>query len=275
MVAVSLADRIGKRLRKSARWFTGFWRVKMVLPILVLMGKRVPPIAYFQWLPPFIERAEFSQNGEDGIIEAIFRAIGTTNRFSVEFGAEDGRQCNSRYLKIHRGWTGLLMDGNEQSPASGVKQEFITAENINTLFLKYTVPAEFDLLSIDIDGNDYWVWKAMDAMYRPCAVVIEYNACIPAMPAVTIPYDPSFHWDGTAYYGVSLGALKILGEQKGYRLIGTDRHGVNAFFVRSDLVGNHFTIGSLAELYHPAAFKGVPGKAHPPDTQNRLWVTVG
>jgi hypothetical protein len=124
------------------------------------------------------ERNWYSQNGEDGILRIIFEKIGVTNRFCVEFGVQDGRECNTRYLLETAGWSGLRMDGGDHSACYGqVHKEFITAENICSVFDKYAVPREFDLLSIDIDGNDYWVWRALEG-YTPRVVVIEYNASL-------------------------------------------------------------------------------------------------
>ena len=120
---------------------------------------------------------------------------------------------------------------------SGSNREFVTAENINELLANYEVPEDFDLFSLDIDGNDYWVWEALK--YQPSVVVIEYNAAIAMSESKTIPDDPAFSWSAhgrTSYYGASLLALKRLGERKGYVLVYAN--GVNVFFVRSSLVPN-------------------------------------
>jgi len=109
------------------------------------------------------EKKVYSQHGEDGVLDAIFRVIGTTSRFYVEFGTGDALQRNTRFLAERRGWSGLLMDGGFENPAINLRREFITAENINELFARYDVPHDLDLLSIDIDGNDYWVWENIDA----------------------------------------------------------------------------------------------------------------
>lgn len=195
------------------------------------------------------ERRWFSQNGEDGILRIIFETIGVTNRFCVEFGVEDGRQCNTRYLLEKAGWSGLRMDGADHDLRFGpVRKEFITAENICALFAKYAVPPEFDLLSIDIDGNDYWVWRAIEG-YSPRVVVIEYNASLAPDQSRTIRYDPAFQWDGTSYFGASLRALAKLGRSKGYTLVGCESQGVNAFFVRDDLIGERFTVRSVEDTY--------------------------
>jgi hypothetical protein len=243
-----------------------------ILPMHRILRIPIRDVSAFQRFLPFIERREYSQNGEDGIIEAIFAMIGTTNEYCVEFGVEDGMQCNTRAL-VKKGWRSLWMDGAEHPPETGVKTAFITAENIEELFRIHGVPQAFDLLSIDIDGNDYWVWKAI-RQESPRVVIIEYNAHIPPERSVTIPYDPAFRWDGTDYYGASLSALKKLGDEKGYVLLGTDRNGVNAFFIESSLVPGNFIPPSLSQAYHPPAFKGKPGQGHPRDEKERPWMSV-
>jgi hypothetical protein len=198
------------------------------------------------------ERKLNSQHGEDGIIEAIFARIGVTNKYVVEFGVGSGRECNSAYLARKKGWTGLWMDGKQprRKRALEVRQEFITAENILELFEKHGVPKKFDLLSIDIDGNDYWIWKKITG-YQPRVVIMEYNASVPPTEARTIRYDPKFVWSKTDYYGASLLALARLGEEKGFRLVGCDNSGVNAFFVERSLADKNFARQSVEKLYRP------------------------
>jgi hypothetical protein len=151
----------------------------------------------------------FSQAGEDGILLHIFSCIGVKNRTFVEFGAQDGLECNTANLSINFGWSGLLMDGSEEnvklgrnfykaqlgSRADTVKfiQAWITVENIQTLIAEHGMGEAIDLLSIDIDGNDYWVWKAIDII-NPRVVVIEYNAAYGSTRSLTIPYNPLFQW---------------------------------------------------------------------------------
>lgn len=201
------------------------------------------------------ERRVSSQNGEDGVIEAIFNAIGVTNRYFVEFGCEQAVECNTAYL-LTQGWTGLLMDygGVSKNPLADVKKEFITAENIESLFAKYQVPREFDLLSIDIDGNDFWVWKAIS--YRPRVVVIEYNAHFAPNLRRSIPYDPAFQWKGTDYFGASLLAMKELGQSKGYTLVHCERTGANAFFVATDALPQDFRPRPIEEIYRRPNYLG-------------------
>ncbi len=211
--------------------------------VCFLFRKKISNINYF-------ERTLYSQSGEDGILEAIFYRIGTTNKFCVEFGVQTGTQCNTRYLREEKGWTGLLMDDGVENPKF-IKKEFITAENINDLFKKYNVPNSFDLLSIDVDGNDYWIWNSLDRCYSPRVVIIEYNPLIPPSESKTIKYDPNFKWDGTAYCGASLLALVKLAQRKGYTLVGCNTFGVNAFFIRNNEIKDNFIIKNITELYRP------------------------
>jgi hypothetical protein len=188
----------------------------------------------------------YSQRNEDGIIEYIFVCVGATNKYLVEIGVgppggsgyplENGLECNSRLL-LEKGWTGIQIDGQEYPATLNVKTEFITAENINDVLAKYGVPSEFDLFSLDVDGNDYWIWKALK--FEPRVVVIEYNPDLGINESKVIEYNPNFDWGErgySKYYGASLLALKKLGEQKGYTLVYAN--GTNAFFVKTHLLLN-------------------------------------
>jgi len=207
------------------------------------------------------ESRTFSQNGEDGVIAAIFDAIGSTNQYVVEFGAGvGGEECNTRLL-IEQGWTGLRMDGVDQPEPSDIRQEFITAENINELFVKYAVPDEFDLLSIDIDSNDYWILRAIDERYRPRVLVMEYNASLGPVARKTIPYDPNHVWDVSSFYGASLGALAAAAGDRGYSLIGCERVGVNCFFVRNDCLTG-FDALTVEEAFVPPGYGIVRDGVH-------------
>lgn len=226
-------------------------RLKFRLILLLVPFKKFDRVGAF-------EAKWFSQNGEDGILLALFRRIGTGPKFVVEFGVEDGRECNTRYLRERLGWNGLLMDPAPNNPAF-IKKELVTAENINALFEKYKVPTDLDLLSIDVDGNDYWIWKAIDPRYQPRVVVMEYNAKVPPTESKTIAYDPAFRWDGSDYFGASLLALNRLAESKGYTLVGCESRGANAFFVRKDLYNGNFVPHPLEALYQ------APTYGHPKD----------
>jgi hypothetical protein len=172
------------------------------------------------------------------------------------------------------------MDAEHSSPT--VQCERVAAENINLLFRKYAVPRELDLLSIDIDGNDYWVWRALSAEYRPLVCIIEYNASYPPGEAVTIDYDRAFQWQKTDYFGASLDALAQLGESKGYDLAYCESHGVNAVFVRQDV--NPFVRRPVAEIYRepdyaPRMLWGLPrlywpkGRGHRRDSRRLVPVS--
>ena len=184
----------------------------------------------------------YSQTIEDGIIEGIFKNIGTTNKYFIEFGAWDGiHLSNTANLRLNEKWEGLLLEGsaNKAAQYDYVKHAYITAENINELFSENNVPQEFDLLSIDIDGNDYWVWKAIDeTKFKPRVVVIEYNCNFEnQMDCKAVKYSPEIDTTRPSiyYYSASIPALKKLGNSKGYSLVfRVNLH--NLFFVRTDLL---------------------------------------
>jgi hypothetical protein len=194
----------------------------------------------------------YSQFDEDGIIAEVFRRICAPNRTFVEFGVEAGLENNTLYLLL-QGWRGLWIDGNAAHVAAiksrfsdvlregklSIADAFITAENINGLIAPFA-RGEIDLLSIDIDGNDYYVWEALDAV-RPRVVVIEFNSKFPPPLSIAPVYESNRVWSGhDDYFGCSLEALVRLGRRKGYSLVGCNFVGVNAFFVRDDLVEDNF-----------------------------------
>ncbi len=196
----------------------------------------------------------FSQNGEDGVLAEIFARIGVERRFFVEFGVQDGVQCNTRYLAEVQGWSGVYFEADE-AQFSGLERRlanrddlatvrsYVTPANVEQLFRDAAVPDDFDLLSIDVDGQDYWVWEAIDEL-RPRVVVIEYNSALPAEEQLVEPRGRSAAFTLFDFFGASLGALRALGEHKRYTLVHTELAGVNAFFVRNDLAGR-FDAASL------------------------------
>jgi hypothetical protein len=173
-----------------------------------------------------------SQQGEDGVIQAIFNEIGTTNRVAVEFGALDAETDNTLLLK-KLNWKVYQINGEAFTP--DIHKAWMTAENCNEVFAELGIPKEFDLLSIDIDFNDYYVWKSLQ--YRPRVLVIEHNASRGPDAALVVRYEPQRTWDGTDYFGASLKALELLSAEKGYSLVHVESMGVNAFFVRDDTLG--------------------------------------
>lgn len=192
----------------------------------------------------------FSQWGEDGIIQFLIRNIAIRRKIFVEFGVENYVESNTRFLLVHNNWSGLVIDSNEDhiryirnDPIYWkhdlyAKCDFVDAENINEILASNGKTGDIGLLSIDVDGNDYWIWEAMDVV-TPAIVVIEYNHRFGPDRAVTIPYDRRFlrrkaHYSNI-YYGASLRALCLLGNRKGYAFVGCNSSGNNAFFVRKEL----------------------------------------
>jgi len=176
----------------------------------------------------------YSQNGEDGIIDNIFSKIGYFNKYYVEFGG-GARTDNTRLLRERFGFSGLLMNNSIEDLSINCRKEFITRENINSLFVKYNVPFEFDFLSIDIDTNDWYIWNAIDNKYRPRVVCIEYNAKFKPSEDMLVKYDPKAVWELDNYFSGSMKAYYILGRKKNYSIVCADNRGVNLFFVRDDL----------------------------------------
>jgi hypothetical protein len=217
--------------------------------------------------PKRLERYGFkvySQFDEDGIIQEIFRRIGTTDRRFVEFGVEDGLENNTLKLLLD-GWHGLWIEGEDRWVAAirkrfadvladrrlTVRHAFITAENVSDLIAPWAT-GEIDLVSIDIDGNDFHIWASLTAI-RPRVVVIEYNAKFPPPMSIVQEYRPGNVWRGTDYMGASLEALVRLGARLGYSLVGTNFVGLNAFFVRDDLLSDNFQAPLSAKNHYNRA----------------------
>lgn len=223
------------------------------------------------------EKKVFSQNGEDGILIKIFSVIGSINNFYVEFGVESGAECNTCYLRKKAEWQGLMMDSAYENPELNLQRECITAENINKLFQKYNVPFEFDLLSIDIDYNDFYVWKALSEKYRPRVVVIEYNATHLPHEDKVVKYDTLGSWDGTNYYGASILSLYKLGRKKGYSLVYAENRGVNLFFIRDDILENvpfsFKEINNVTKIFKYPSYGSGPNGGHVADSLNRTFLT--
>jgi hypothetical protein len=204
----------------------------------------------------------FSQGGEDGIISEIFRRIGTSDRRFVEFGVQDGMETNTTYL-LSQGWSGVWFEANPTDVASAeehfrasvaegrlrIKQAFVTAENATALMEEAGVPEVFDLLSLDIDRNTYHLWDALTA-YRPRVVVVEYNSSIPPGDEWTVEYDADKVWNGTMHFGAGLKSYELLGRSRGYALVGCNLAGTNAFFVREELLADHFAPPYTADHHH-------------------------
>ena len=199
-----------------------------------------------------VEFQVFSQRGEDGILQYIISKIEIPHKIFIEFGVENYTESNTRFLLINNNWSGLVMDGDKNN-VDFIKKDFIywkyditayhrfiTRDNINGLISQFTDIEDIGLLSVDIDGNDYWVWEAIDKI-KPRIVTCEYNSAFGPTKKVSVPYSDNFqrgeaHYSDL-YFGASLAAFCHLAEDKGYDFIGTAEPGVNAFFVRKDLSG--------------------------------------
>lgn len=222
----------------------------------------------------------YSEGLEDGILAEIFARIGTVSRRFVEIGVQDGTECNTAYLLL-QGWRGAWIEADVANAARArtlfaaypvdLIADFVTVENANTLIARAAADEGLDLLSIDIDSNDYWVWKAVESV-RPRVVVIEYNATLPPQLRRTVAY-PAPAWNGSNYFGASLGALAALGADRGYALVGCSPAGVNAFFVRDDLVAERFCAPFTAENhYEPPRYLLSGSAGHAPGFGH--WVEV-
>lgn len=200
------------------------------------------------------ERQVFSAGGEDGVINEIYRRIGCDSKVFVEIGCANGMQNCSTFLLSHdEGWSGYWIDGDEaqikdaqrtfRKPiAEGrlkARQAFVTAENIAEILKDMGCPDEIDLFSLDIDRNTYHIWDALPNL-RPRVAIIEYNATVPPSVDWKVAYHPDRVVHNTTYFGASLKACELLGRERGYSLVGCSLSGVNAFFVRDDLVGDKF-----------------------------------
>lgn len=194
--------------------------------------------------------SHYSQGGEDGVLLRLFERIGTRNGRFVEFGAWDGLHLsNTANLRLNHGWSGLLMEASDRADGVLVQREYVDPGNVEALFDRYDVPRDFDLLSIDIDGHDYWVWNAINS-YTPRVVVVEYNIFFMPGSAKTIVYDADYRWDHKRYHryhGASLAAFEKLGRRKGYVLAYTEPYCPNAIFVREDALPDGLSLPPAAD----------------------------
>jgi len=245
-----------------------------------------------------VEFRAYSQNGEDGILLYIFGIIGFETRRSVEICAGDGIECNSANLIVNHGWDALLFDGDPlrikrgqsfygKGYVSGSSRDtftwppklinaWITAENVNDLIRDNGFTGKIDLLSIDVDGMDYWIWSAIEVV-QPRVVVVECNILWGSERSVTVPYNPQFRTQygpyGSDYSGASLAAMVKLGRAKGYRFVGCEKYGFNAFFVREELAGELLPEANLADcLNHP--FAKFAAQSRLPNAIGREWVEI-
>lgn len=227
-----------------------------------------------------------SKKGEDGLLLHVLKEIGAKSRTFIEIGIQDGRECNTANLALNFGWRGVMLEAGPEYAAAAkdyysyarnvtVKQAFVSRENINALLDETGADRKPDVFSLDIDGNDYWVWEAMEG-FEPRVAVIEYNYMLGAQRSATIAYNPEFRYRSRfprGYHGATLLALTRLANRRGMALVGVSDFGHNAFFVRRDALS-----GALREV--------APADVHPkveerPDYAERLaavanldWVEI-
>lgn len=213
----------------------------------------------------------FSQFGEDGILQYLIREtnLPATAHSFVEFGVENYEEANTRFLLINNNWRGMVIDGSEKNIRAIQKSNiywrhgltsvaaFITKDNINDLIKNAGFTGEIGILSVDIDGNDYYVWDAIN-IANPIIVVAEYNSVFGSEHAISVPYDPKFirskAHHSNLYWGCSIKALELLGKNKGYTLVGSNSAGNNVFFVRNDHL-NAIPAKTAKEAYVESKFR--------------------
>jgi hypothetical protein len=228
------------------------------------------PALFAETSPGWPEFSLYSQNGEDGLLLSLVEQTGAASKTFVEIGVEDARECNTAMLAFLLGWDGLMLETDPMCVDAArrlaerllarkrnrlqIRHALVTAENVNGLIEQAGFRGELGVLSIDVDGVDYWLWKAVRVV-SPRLVVIEYNASFGPTRSVTVPYDPQFRCrregPGSLYHGASLAALELLGKRLGYALVAVESAGVNAFFARQDLCPPALAGKSSAELYRP------------------------
>ena len=217
-----------------------------------------------------VEFKVFSQFGDDGIIQWLIHNLEIPHETFVEFGVENYQEANTRFLMQNDNWSGLVMDGSEdhirQIRESNyywrhelqAQTAFIDCENINQLLSSTGFPADLGLLHIDLDGNDYWIWKEISCV-SPIILILEYNSVFGAERAITVPYDKTFYRTdahfSNLYFGASLAALHHLSTEKGYSFIGCNSAGNNAYFVRTDRLNDVVRPVTLAAGYVRSKFR--------------------
>jgi len=212
----------------------------------------------------------FSQSGEDGILQYLTRIVAPLDRSFVEIGVEDYREANTRFLLIKDQWSGLVVDGSAPNVARifsdqvywtrrlRVAEAFIDRDNVNGVLTAHGATGELGLLSVDIDGNDYWVFDAINCV-APAIAIVEYNYRFGPTAAVTIPYDPAYRRSQSSpswlVTGASLQAIANAAARKDMAFVGCNSFGNNAFFVRRDLVPSWFELPTVQQGFVSGQFR--------------------
>jgi len=226
------------------------------------------------------EKRIFSQNGEDGVtmklVELIYNG-NNDNKFYVEFGVQDGIECNTRILRESYNWKGLQMDGTNENNNFNLRKEFITKNNVVELFKKYNVPQNINLLSVDIDFNDFYCLKEILKNYMCDIIICEYNSTHSVDEDKIVIYEENGKWDGTNYFGASLLSFDKLAKKYNYSLIYCDKMGVNCFLIHNDLIKDKNiqfkNLGDISNIYKPPKYSFGPNGGHPHDVYNRRYIS--
>lgn len=250
-----------------------------VLAAAVLGWTALMAALYWPVDPVYLAKHEgqvYSQFGEDGVLEKIFELVPPGPRFAVEFGSGDGVSLsNSRNLILNHGFGALLIEGDEDLAAYGAEayanfprveslHAWVYPGNVEILFEEHGVPTDLDLLSIDIDSNDYYVWRAITE-FRPKVVLIEYNPGFPPPSKRVVEFSPFNYWDGSDYYGASIQSLYELGKKKGYELVHVESHGANLFFVAAEYYPRFGLADNSPSLLYRLPTYGVQGAGRAPN----------
>jgi hypothetical protein len=196
----------------------------------------------------------YSGKGQDSYIQRVFDSIGTTNKFCIEFGGGDGfNASNTLYLALN-GWNRLMFDLGHHDPNINLHGMNLTVNNICDTFFKFDVPTEFDFVSIDVDGSDYWLMDAMLNKYSPRCIMIEVNARFEPHESMVMKYNENYVWDGHSWYGASPYAMKKLGEKHGYITVWV--HQDDAILVRKDCLHPEDIEIPWTDIY-PASLKSI------------------
>ena len=212
----------------------------------------------------------FSQWGEDGIIQYLIKSIEIKNKTFIEFGVEDFFESNCRFLLMKDNWKGFVIDGSKSNIQRLKKSyfywkyqldsvdKFITKENITEILEISNFEEDLGILSIDLDGNDYFILEAINN-FKPRILICEYNSVFGATRKITIPYQSDFYRNNAhfsnLYWGASLPALTHLANKKGYSLVGVNTAGNNAFYVRNDVLNDNVEVLSVESAFSPSKYR--------------------
>jgi hypothetical protein len=216
------------------------------------------------------EFKSFSQWGEDGIINYLVSNLKIENKTFIEFGVENYEEANTKFLLLNKNWTGFILDSLEDN-INQIKNsdlywkyslqaicKFVTKENINDILKLSNFKKNVGILSIDIDGNDYWIWKEINVI-DPSIVIIEYNARLGKEKTYVVPYEKNFQREkkhySMIYYGASIQALIKLAKEKGYAFICCNKAGNNAFFVKKKLLNEKVKENNIEEGFFENNFR--------------------